>query len=253
MLEVKLVGAVAVVDMAHGKVNALDVEFLAELSRTLREIETGSAGAVVLASSRHAYSAGVDLFRVLDGGPAYAEQLIVGLHDTFRAWFATPLPVVAAVGGPAIAGGCVLAAAADVRIMADESARIGVSELAVGVPIPAAAIEIIDFACGRDATRVVLSGRIYPPPDAVAVGLVHEVVAAEELMPSALAAAAELAELPREAVALAKAHMRSTALARIDERAARCDRDVARIWGQPDTHQRIRRSMERTIEARTGQ
>jgi enoyl-CoA hydratase len=175
---------------------------------------------------------------------------VTGLHEAFLAWFATPLPVVAAVGGPAIAGGCVLAAAADVRLMAPGSAVIGVSELAVGVPFPAAALEIIDHACGRDAGRVVLGARLYSPDDAKAVGLIHEVVPAPELLDRALAAANSLAEMPPEAVALAKAQLRSAALARIDERFAR-DSEVARIWGSPSAHDRIRASLNKTIAART--
>jgi enoyl-CoA hydratase len=235
--------------MAHGKVNALDVEFLAELSRTIRELESASTRAVVLASSRHVFSAGVDLFRVLDGGPGYAQELIAGLHEGFLSWFASPLPIVAAVAGSAIAGGCILAAAADVRLMAEGPSVIGVSELAVGVPFPAAALEIIDYACGRDAAGVVLGARLYSPGDAITVGLVHEVVPAPELLPRALAVATSLAELPGEATALAKAHLRSAALARIEERSGH-DADVARIWGDPSTHQMIRKALDRTIGAR---
>jgi enoyl-CoA hydratase/carnithine racemase len=133
--------------------------------------------------------------------------------------------------------------------MAEGASVIGVSELAVGVPFPAAALEIIDYACGRDAPGVVLGARLYSPAEASAVGLVHEVVPAPELLPRALAAAASLAELPGEATALAKAHLRSAALARIEER-SRHDADVARIWGDPGTHQSIRAAMDRNIGSR---
>lgn len=250
MVEVDVQGRVAVLSMGHGKVNAFDVEFLAELAEALRGIESSSAGAILLTSSRHVFSAGVDLFRVLDGDERYAAALVAHLHETLRGWFATRLPVVAAVNGSAIAGGCVLAAATDLRLIADGPCVIGVPELTVGVPYPAVALEIMRYVCGRDAGRVVLSGRLHPPGEALGVGLVHEVVPEAELMDRALAAAAALAELPAEATALAKSHLRGPSLRWIDERLG-SDADVARMWGQPETHTRIRQSLHKTVGSRS--
>ena len=68
------------------------------------------------------------------------------MNQAFEALFAFPKPVVAAVNGHAIAGGCIMACCADYRIMAREPGRIGIPELLVGVPFPVVPLEIVRFA-----------------------------------------------------------------------------------------------------------
>lgn len=250
MIEVEHQGHVALVSLGHGKVNALDIELLAELTSTLQQVESSGARAVVLTSSRPVFSAGVDLYRVLDGDDTYAFELITRLHETFRAWFATPLPVVAALNGSAIAGGCVLAACADFRLMTEGPFVIGVSELVVGVPFPAAAVEIVSFACAHHAGEVLLRGKLHSPAEATRVGLVHEVVPSHDLIQRATAVAGELAEHPGESTALAKSHLRLRSLRWMDER-SKHDGEVARIWSSADTHSRISDAIARSIRSRS--
>ena len=92
------------------------------------------------------FSAGVDLIRLSEGGADYVRKFLPALHQLYDAVFYHPKPVVAAINGHAIAGGCVLACCADRRIMANDGGRIGVTELLVGVPFPALAFEIMRFA-----------------------------------------------------------------------------------------------------------
>src|SRR3954447_20459695 len=132
MIEVSQQGRVAVATLQHGKVNALDVELLRAITATMRDLS--SAGAIVLTGSGRAFSAGVDLRRIADGGPAYAEEFLPSLSEAFLAVFDCPRPVVAAINGHAIAGGCVFAAACDFRIMS--AGTIGLTELLVGVQFP---------------------------------------------------------------------------------------------------------------------
>src|SRR3712207_1415367 len=133
---------VAVLRIEHGRVGALDVELLDALS----EAVTASDRALVLTGSGSSFSAGVDLRRILDGGRPYTDKLLAALSRTFRAMFDHPRPTVAAVNGHAIAGGCVLALACDLRLMS--AGRIGLAELAVGVPFPTSALEIVQIGRG---------------------------------------------------------------------------------------------------------
>ncbi|HMD45218.1 MAG TPA: enoyl-CoA hydratase/isomerase family protein [Acidimicrobiales bacterium] len=248
MIHRDVTDGVALLRLEHGKVNALDVETLRELVTALGEVRAEGARAVVVTGEGRAFSAGVDLNRVLDGGPAYATELIGALGDGLAALFTHPQPVVAAVNGAAIAGGCILACAAD-RRLAVPSARIGATELTVGVPFPAAALEVLRHACGERTEEAVLSGRLFDGGGAVEVGMVHELVEPDQLVEAAVARAATLGEVPAEVYRLTKDLLRRPALARIAASAGG-DPEVARIWGSPETAAAIRASMERTTSRR---
>src|ERR1051326_7131978 len=139
MLELQERGAVTVVRMTHGKVNALDVELLQAIAATFSGLEPGRA--VVFTGGGRAFSAGVDLKRIGEGGLDYVRGFRPSLSAAVKAVFDHPGPVVAAVNGHAIAGGCVLAAACDLRHMS--GGTIGLSEMRVGVPFPGAAMEVM--------------------------------------------------------------------------------------------------------------
>ena len=135
MIRIERVGDVDLVRIEHGKVNALDTELLAAMADALDAIVASTSAAVITGNGR-VFSAGVDLRRVVDGGAPYVAELIPALHRAFMAVFTCRRPVVAAIDGAAIAGGCIIAAACDQRLMADGPAMIGTTELVVGVPFP---------------------------------------------------------------------------------------------------------------------
>jgi enoyl-CoA hydratase len=125
---------VTILRMAHGKANALDVELCQGITERLERLRTSPSVAVVLIGKENIFSAGVDLLRVLDEGVEYLQTFLPALTTLYETIFFYPKPVVAAVNGHAIAGGCVLACAADRRVVARDAGRIGVTELLVGLP-----------------------------------------------------------------------------------------------------------------------
>src|SRR3712207_2763953 len=170
MLNVEERDDVTVVRMEHGRVSAMD----AELLDALTEAVSASDRALVITGSGSSFSAGVDLRRILDGGRPYTEQFLVALSRMFRAVFDHPRPTVAAINGHAIAGGCVLALACDLRLMS--GGRIGLAELAVGVPFPTSALEIVRHALGPRAGAVLLGAQTVDRERALALGMVDELV-----------------------------------------------------------------------------
>src|SRR6266852_3631054 len=104
--------------LAHGKASALDAELLEALEQSLDEVGRSDARAVVLTGSGSIFSAGVDLFRLLNEGAPYVGRFFPLLVSAIRRLFLFPRPVVAAANGHAIAGGCILVAACDYRLMA---------------------------------------------------------------------------------------------------------------------------------------
>jgi enoyl-CoA hydratase len=223
---------VAVLRIEHGRVGALDVELL----NALTEAVTASDRALVITGSGSSFSAGVDLHRILDGGRPYTEELLAALSRTFRVVFDHPRPTVAAVNGHAIAGGFVLALACDLRLMS--GGRIGLTELAVGVPFPTSALEIVRHALGSRAGQVLLGAETADRERALALGMVDELTEPGELLPRAVALASELASRSPESYRLAKVQLHRPANAAI-EATAGGDAAVLSGWTSDDTRRRI--------------
>ncbi|MCW0214818.1 MAG: enoyl-CoA hydratase/isomerase family protein [Pseudonocardia sp.] len=228
-LEVGTDGRITLLRIEHGPVNAMDLELCRELTGLLTDAAAGPAGAVVLTGTGRAFSAGVDLRRLLDGGASYVGEFVPALEELFRVAFTLPKPLIAAVNGHAIAGGAVLAAAADAAVMAEGKGRMGVPEIKVGVPLPQTAFEVVRYRLGEvTARRVVLDADTYDPAGALALGFVDEVVEPEKVLDHAIDVANRLlADVPADTFAFTKAQLRREGV----ERAARADTaDLLEIW-----------------------
>ena len=238
---------VTVVRMAHGKVNAFDPELMRGLVDTLAGPACADAPAVVLTGTGGVFSAGVDLRRLTAGGPDYVKVLLPALGDAFSATFTFPKPIVAAVNGHAVAGGCVLACACDYRIMADGPGRIGTPELSVGVPFPIMALEILRLTVPAHRLQALIyRGLTCTPAEAVAAGLIDETAAPETVVDRAVEAAARLGALPPTSFALTKRMIREPSGNRVrDLRAA--DEAVAEAWASPRVLEAVRAYVDRTL------
>jgi enoyl-CoA hydratase len=238
MLEVEQRSGVTVLRMCHGKVSALDLELLQAITAALGEMP--EAAPAVITGTGSAFSAGVDLRRIVAGGPGYAAEFLPALTAAFLAIFDHPGPVVAAVNGHAIAGGCVIAAACDVRLMSQGS--IGLAELSVGVPFPVSAMEIMRYAVGPAAGRLALGAPLLDPAGARSIGLVHDVVAPEALLDLAVGQAGAMGRTPAEVFSFTKRQLQQPARERI---AARGDDDaVLAMWSSAATRDRISAYLE---------
>jgi enoyl-CoA hydratase len=241
-------GAVAILRLAHGKASALDLELLHALEQTLANEESSPARAVVLTGTGSIFSAGVDLFRVLDGGREYLEQFLPALDASFGKLLAFEKPLVAAINGHAIAGGCILACGADRRLLARGKATYGAPELKVGVPFPPVALELLRLGFPpRHLRDAALRGRIFGVEECCELGLVDEVVEPTELLAHAIAAAEELAAFPMRAFALTKRQLRRPAIEAV-ERASGLAPRILDAWSSPEILGAIRAYVDRTLK-----
>jgi enoyl-CoA hydratase len=249
MIEVTRRGDAAILKLGHGKANALDIELCEAIAARFNELRTTSDRAIVLTGQGRMFSAGVDLPRLTAGGADYVKQFLPALHKLYDTVFHHPKPVIAAVNGHAIAGGCVLACCADRRIAAREVGRIGVTELLVGVPFPAMAFEVMRFATARRYfPDVILSGATFATDEALKRGLVDEVVEPDQLMERALATAQTLAALPPATFAMTKGQIRQPLIDRMASDGPRVDVLAEKIWTSPDTLAHVRDFVARTLK-----
>ncbi len=157
-----------------------------------------------------------------------------------------PKPVVAAINGHAIAGGCMLALACDRRIMSE--GRIGVPELLVGVPFPTLPLELVRRAVAPHVFKdLVYSGRTLPAGEAKDVGLVDEVAPSPELIARSCEAAERLARIPGETFRITKAQMSAPILESMRAHED-TDRRVLEAWKSEACRAAIRDYVDRTIK-----
>jgi enoyl-CoA hydratase len=247
VIELTRRGEVAILRMAHGKANALDLEFCETLTHQLEECRRSPDRAIVIVGTGRMFSAGVDLRRLVDGGAEYVRDFLPAMGRMFEALFSLLKPVVAAINGHAIAGGCVLACAADYRMMAREPGRIGVPELLVGVPFPVVPLEIMRFAVSpHHLQSLIYRGATLPADAALQHGLVDAVVDPERLLDEAIAVAQGLAALPLAAYALTKGQLREPVLHRMQTGQA-MDAAALDVWASPETLTTIRAYVSRTL------
>lgn len=248
MLRIEDNDGIELLRISHGKANAVDSELLEGLGDALREVAARKARALVITGSGSIFSAGVDLFKVLSGGVDYLESFVPLLSHVLRELVEFPKPVVAAINGHAIAGGCILACACDYKVMADGSGRVGIPELRVGVPFPAVPLEIVRMVVPRRYLQeVVLLGRTYEPEDARERGLVDEIVSPDELEERALEIAFEMAAVGAESFALSKRQLRRPVLDATDLTSQLFDDEVEALWKAPGSHEAIRTYLDKTV------
>ncbi len=246
MIERSTSDGIVTLRLAHGKVSALDIELLDAMALAFAEIADSDARAVVLTGTGSSFSAGVDLFRVVDGGRDYVERFFPSLARFVLDLFAFPKPLVVAANGHAIAGGCIFTLCGDYRLMAAGAGRIGMPELLVGVPFPASVLEVIRFAVPpQHLQMLVYSGRTVVPEEALRLGIIDEVT--EDLASRADAVARQLASLPPAAFTLAKRQLRDRTVSHAKHYAHELDSDALELWSSEATHAHIRDYLARTV------
>jgi enoyl-CoA hydratase len=186
------------------QLNALNNQLMDELGTVLKAFDADdSIGCIVLTGNEKAFAAGADIsvLAQYDFARAYQEDLITRNWEHIRS---VRKPVIAAVAGFALGGGCELAMMCDIVIAAD-SARFGQPEIKLGIIPGAGGTQRLPLAVGKaKAMDLVLTGRMMDATEAERAGLVSRVVPADKLLDEALAAAAVVCELGAPSVLAAK-------------------------------------------------
>lgn len=185
--------------------NALNASVIASLKTAFTKLsEDPSLRAVILTGAGKAFVAGADIKEMADFTPAQAREFSAAGHALMTQIETFPRPVIAAVNGFALGGGCELALCCDVRI-AGEKAKLGLPEVGLGVIPGFGGTQRLTRLVGRAAAKLLLfTGETIPAAKALSLGLVEEVVAPEALLPRCQEIAKAIASKGPAAVALAK-------------------------------------------------
>jgi enoyl-CoA hydratase len=243
--------AVAVLTLNRPKaLNALSGVLMRALDEALTALEADDAvRCVVLEGAGRAFAAGADVSAMAAGD---ASETLPGELDLWARVRAFEKPLIAAVHGYALGGGCELAQACDIVIAADD-ARFGLPEVGLGIIPGAGGTQLTPRAIGKSlAMELVLAGRMLTADEALAHGLCSRVVAREALHDEAVALATTIASRPPVAVRLAKravadAYETSLETGVAHERAA-----FETAFASEDAHEGIRAFVEKRTPRWTG-
>ncbi|XP_055098781.1 enoyl-CoA delta isomerase 1, mitochondrial isoform X1 [Symphalangus syndactylus] len=210
---------VAVMKFKNPPVNSLSLEFLTELVISLEKLENDkSFRGVILTSDRPGvFSAGLDLTEMCGRSPAHYAEYWKAVQELWLRLYQSNLVLVSAINGACPAGGCLVALSCDYRILADNPRYcIGLNETQLGIIAPFWFKDTLENTIGhRAAERALQLGLLFPPAEALQVGLVDQVVPEEQVQSTALSAIAQWMAIPDHARQLTKAMMRKATASRL--------------------------------------
>jgi 3,2-trans-enoyl-CoA isomerase len=233
---------IALLTLQRGKVNALNSAVVEELMSCLEDIETDhSVRGVVLTGRGKFFSFGLDVPELYHLAREEFTHFVERFTALYTAIYVYPKPVVAAINGHAIAGGCMLALACDRRLMGSGKGKIGLNEITFGSSVFAGSVEMLRACVGeRNAERVLFSGEMFGGEAALELGLVDRVISADGLLRMALEETARLGGGDRVAFAAMRRMLRGPIAEAMRSREGESIREFVRIWYSETTRESLK-------------
>jgi enoyl-CoA hydratase/carnithine racemase len=234
---------IALVCLSRGKVNALCDKVVEEFSYVLKQlIKDPSVNAVIITSEGKFFSFGFDIPHFMD----YSREAFTRYLEQFAALytdlFIFPKPIIAALNGHTIAGGCMLATACDFRLMAAGKAKISLNEISFGSTVLAGSVEMLTRIVGHRQAEVILySGAMYSAQEALAIGLIDRVCREETLYDEAMQLAEENAAIDARAFESIKLLLRKPTAGLMRQREPDSIRRFIEIWYSQQMRERLKK------------
>jgi len=244
-VEIEIKDGIGTIRLAGPRGNAMSPSLVSDLSTALRTVGGDPSARAVLLASAHPklFCPGLDLVSLSGIGRAEMGAFMLDFSTLLTDLFALKKPVVAAVNGAAVAGGCLLALTADWRV-AKRGAPMGLNEVKVGVPLPWSAVLLLKTAAPASVhSAVALLGRNFEGDAAVAAGLSNEVVAAEAFEATVTERLAEFAEKDAFAFGVTKGYLRGGTIASMRDRETALLDEFLDGWFSEGTQARIQKAV----------
>lgn len=187
---------ITTVTLSRGKVNAINEAFVTEgLANFERLRQDSQTKAVILTGQGKFFSFGLDIPELYGLSPEAMTAFIRKFCQLYHDIFMFPKPVIGAINGHAIAGGCILAVACERRIMTDGSGKIALNEVTFGASLFAGAVAMLRYTVGnKNAEKILLTGTMFSAAEALEMGFAERLVPEAELLDQAAELARSLAD-----------------------------------------------------------
>jgi Delta3-Delta2-enoyl-CoA isomerase len=245
-IRVERQGSLSILRLDKTRGNAIDDALLEDMARWIVEATRDDQLRGVLLASAHPklFCPGLDLVSLVDRDREAMRDFMNRFATVLWGLFGLLKPVVAAINGPAVAGGCILAMAADARVIA-RGAPIGLNEVKIGVPLPWSVVILLKSTVPPTSlAEVALLGRNFDGEEAVRVGLADAVVERDQLEAAALARLQEFAEKDALAFGATKGWLRSQTVATMKAHETETADVWLDAWFSAPTRERLRHMVE---------
>ena len=243
LLSIEKRDGIATVTLKRGKVNALNEPIVEQLKKSLESLENDQqVRALILTGQGKFFSFGFDIPELIGYSKADFQRFLEKFTELYTILFLYPKPVIAALNGHTIAGGCMLSNACDYRIMVENSAKISLNEITFGASIFAGSVEMLRFNVGsRNAQTVLYSGAMYSAIQALDLGLIEQHSSPESLLDRARETAAGFAGKQTETFASIKRLLKTPVIDTIRDREAASIREFVDIWYSEETRANVKK------------
>jgi 3,2-trans-enoyl-CoA isomerase len=240
-LRVSIEDNVATLTLNRGKVNAINEAFAEELKQCFEDLtEDARVRAVVLTGHGQFFSFGLDIPEFLGYSKPDFLRFVEKFADLYTSVFLCKKPVLAALNGHTVAGGCMLATACDYRIMLSGKARISLNEITFGSSLFPGSVDMLQYCVGtRNAELMAYTGAMYSPEQAKEIGLVDEVAVQVDFEERVAIMAQEFARVYGPAFESIKMLVRAETGERMKQRDRLYRNEMVDIWYSESTRTQL--------------
>jgi enoyl-CoA hydratase/carnithine racemase len=238
LLKESIEDGIAIIKLNNGVTNAINLELVNQLTSKLQEVEKASAihGIILTSANSKFFSIGLDIPNLFNLPREEFHHFYTRFNDLCLKMFIHPKPILAAITGHAIAGGCILTLPCDYRYISDGRKFMGLNEVKLGVSIPYPALCILENIVGFKNTReIVFLGEFYPPDTLIKKGLVDKICSENDLINDSMVKIKAICQNSLSAFNLIKQESRMSIYKRIKQDLENHNDRFVKSWYQPET------------------
>jgi 3,2-trans-enoyl-CoA isomerase len=234
---------IAIMTLNRGKVNALNEPLIEQLNSSFISLEDDEAvKAIIITGQGKFFSFGFDIPEFFSYSKESFTRYLIKFTQLYTSMFLFPKPIVAALNGHAIAGGCMLSLACDYRIMVSEKAKISLNEISFGAIVFSGSIELLKYCVNqRNAESILFSGKMYSAEEAIRLGLIDQISSFEKLLDDSKKIARELSNNDKEVFRGMKNLLRKPVVEEMKKREMDSIREFVDIWYSKETRKNLKK------------
>ena len=247
-IERELREKVAVLKLNRSVTNPINLELINDLSGNIKMSidDKGIAGIVLTSTNDKFFSIGFDIPGLIDLSAKEFEEFYTAFNRLCIDLYTFPKPLVAAITGHAVAGGCILTLCCDYRFIAEGKKLMGLNEIKLGVPLPYPADRMLrQIVNDRAARKILDTGDFFPPDETLAMGLVDEMMPLAQVVEKAIEKVESIQSCSLDAFAVIKRNRTEKVEAEIQRSLKARENKFTQMWYSPETRKKLKEALEK--------